>query len=112
MRVWTKPELIVDTMELSQAYAAACGDISSIAFSCNSGHHKTTNWTDSVPIENLSDNQRALFSADNGYTISGSDALTLANSVANHIAASNGNPNKLDQHPYITALAVRTLQGS
>ena len=24
MRVWTKPELIVDTMELSQAYAAGC----------------------------------------------------------------------------------------
>ena len=54
MRVWTKPELIVDTMVLSQAYAAGCVIKSTVRFTFTGG--KDGNFTHDWNQKFLSDN--------------------------------------------------------
>jgi hypothetical protein len=66
MRVWTKPELIVDELALSQHYANGCGDVDYIIITCEANQNKfhrgnINPYTLTVDVANLTSQQHIYY---------------------------------------------------
>lgn len=99
MRAWTKPKLVVEKLELSQAVAAGCGDYDYIEVSCttnNGKFHPNYNeiYTAGEFIKNLSAEALQYYENENW--------LALLNSISDH--TSHGGHQSMGH-----ALSTRTI---